>query len=119
MENEKVTSTSSGYMAVVMFLVFLALGIFGLVFFNQQVAGIVGSMLCFVGAIFTALGLMVVNPNESSVLVLFGEYKGTIKSNGFFWVNPFFIKKKISLRARNLNREPIKVNDKQIGRAHV
>ena len=53
-----------------------------------------------------------VNPNESSVLVLFGKYTGTVKNNGFFWVNPFFVKKKISLRARNLDSEPIKVNDK-------
>ncbi len=57
-------------------------------------------------------GFVIVNPNESSVLVLFGAYKGTIKDNGFWWVNPFFTKKKISLRARNLDSEPIKVNDK-------
>jgi len=112
MEKEKVTSTSSGYIGILVFLVFVALGVCGLLFFNQYVGGIVFSMLSFILAIFTSLGLMVVNPNESSVLVLFGEYKGTIKSNGFFWVNPFYVKKKISLRARNLNREPIKVNDK-------
>ena len=46
------------------------------------------------------------------VLVLFGDYIGTIKVNGFFWANPFYVKKKISLRARNLDSEPIKVNDK-------
>jgi len=57
-------------------------------------------------------GLVVVNPNESRVLVLFGDYRGTIKKNGFFWVNPFFVKKKISLRARNFDSKPIKVNDK-------
>lgn len=62
--------------------------------------------------IFLLGGLVVVNPNESSVLVLFGAYKGTIKRNGFFWVNPFFSRKKISLRARNLDSKPIKVNDK-------
>jgi regulator of protease activity HflC (stomatin/prohibitin superfamily) len=61
---------------------------------------------------FIMFGFMVVNPNESMVLVLFGDYVGTAKRNGFFWVNPFFTKKKISLRARNLNSEPIKVNDK-------
>jgi regulator of protease activity HflC (stomatin/prohibitin superfamily) len=112
MEKEKVSSTSSGYLSVLVFTALLGLGICGLVFYNPDVTGIVFSMLCFAGAIFTALGLMVVNPNESSVLVLFGEYKGTIKKNGFFWVNPFYVKKRISLRARNLNREPIKVNDK-------
>ena len=112
MEKEKVSSTTSGYICVLVFFVFLGLGITRLVFFEQTVTGIVLAMLCFAAAIITALGLMVVNPNESSVLVLFGEYKGTIKSNGFFWVNPLYVKKKISLRARNLNREPIKVNDK-------
>jgi regulator of protease activity HflC (stomatin/prohibitin superfamily) len=62
--------------------------------------------------LFCLGGFMVINPNESSVLVLFGKYVGTVKKNGFFWVNPFFVKKKISLRARNLNSDPIKVNDK-------
>ena len=57
-------------------------------------------------------GFVVVNPNESSVLTLFGEYKGTLKQNGFYWLNPFLLKKKISLRARNFNSELIKVNDK-------
>lgn len=112
MEKEKVSSTSSGYTGILVIIVSLGLGICGLVFFSEYVLNIVFSMLCIAFAIFLSLGLMVVNPNESAVLVLFGEYKGTIKSNGFFWVNPFFVKKKISLRARNLNREPIKVNDK-------
>jgi len=62
--------------------------------------------------LFMLPGFIVINPNESSVLVLFGAYKGTIRKNGFWWVNPFFVKKKISLRARNLDSEPIKVNDK-------
>ncbi len=62
--------------------------------------------------IIISVGFVIVNPNESSVLTLFGAYKGTIKKNGFWWVNPFFIKKKLSLRARNLDSEPIKVNDK-------
>jgi regulator of protease activity HflC (stomatin/prohibitin superfamily) len=62
--------------------------------------------------LFLSIGFLVVNPNESSVLVLFGAYKGTVKDNGFWWVNPFFVKKKLSLRARNLDSDPIKVNDK-------
>jgi regulator of protease activity HflC (stomatin/prohibitin superfamily) len=57
-------------------------------------------------------GFVIINPNESRVLVLFGTYKGTILNNGFFWINPFFEKKKVSLRARNLNGTPVKVNDK-------
>lgn len=112
MEKEKVTSTSSGYMAVLLVIIFTILGICGFVLFNQSVPVMVISVILLIAAVFTGIGLTVINPNESSVLVLFGEYKGTIKKNGFFWVNPFFVKKKISLRARNLNREPIKVNDK-------
>jgi regulator of protease activity HflC (stomatin/prohibitin superfamily) len=59
-----------------------------------------------------SIGFVIINPNESSVLILFGAYKGTIKKNGFFWVNPFFVKQRISLRARNFDSDPIKVNDK-------
>jgi len=112
MEKEKLSSVNSGYTGVLMTLLFFALGICGFIFFNQSPVMISLSVVLIVVGVFTSIGLMVINPNESSVLVLFGEYKGTIKKNGFFWVNPFFIKKKISLRANNLNRDPIKVNDK-------
>lgn len=57
-------------------------------------------------------GFMQIEPNEAMVLVFFGKYSGTVKDNGFHWVNPFFSKKKLTLRARNLDAEPIKVNDK-------
>jgi regulator of protease activity HflC (stomatin/prohibitin superfamily) len=53
-----------------------------------------------------------VNPNNSRVLLLFGKYVGTVKQNGFYWVNPFYTKKKISLRASNFDSERLKVNDK-------
>ncbi|MEI7897921.1 MAG: SPFH domain-containing protein [bacterium] len=112
MEKEKVSSTSSGYMSILVIFALIGFGIGRLLLFEHSVLGIILSMACFAAALFISMGLIVVNPNESMLLVLFGEYKGTIKSNGFFWVNPFFVKKKISLRARNLNREPIKVNDK-------
>ena len=61
--------------------------------------------------IMTLPGYFIVNPNQSKVLVLFGAYKGTVKAHGFFWANPFFTKKKVSLRARNFDTEKIKVND--------
>ena len=57
-------------------------------------------------------GFMQIEPNEARVLIFFGKYHGTVKENGFFWVNPFYAKKKLTLRARNLDAEPIKVNDK-------
>ena len=56
-------------------------------------------------------GFFVVNPNESRVLVLFGKYRGTVRDNGFFWTNPFTAKEMVSLRARNLDGEKLKVND--------
>lgn len=62
--------------------------------------------------ILVTRGFIVINPNEAAVLTLFGKYKGTVVTNGFMWVNPFMVKKKISLRARNLNSEQVKVNDK-------
>jgi len=102
----------SGYMSVLIIIVLIAAAIVCIV--NSQdnaLMGILGGVL-MVLAIFMTKGLMVVNPNESFVMVLFGEYKGTVKQNGFFFVNPFYVRKKITLRARNLNREPIKVNDK-------
>ena len=57
-------------------------------------------------------GYLQLEPNEARAMVFFGKYKGTFKETGFFWVNPFLDKKKLSLRARNLDVEPIKVNDK-------
>jgi len=62
---------------------------------------------------FCFAGYMQIEPNEARVLVFFGKYRGTVKDDGFFWVNPFFAKKKLTLRARNLDAEPIKVNDKK------
>jgi len=58
------------------------------------------------------IGFFVVNPNQSRVLVLFGKYRGSVLRNGFFWTNPFTIRHRVSLRARNLNTDTLKVNDK-------
>ncbi|MBP1613101.1 MAG: domain / Band 7 family protein [Bacteroidetes bacterium] len=70
--------------------------------------GIVGIVLF----IFLICGFISLEPNEARAMVFFGKYQGTFKETGFFWVNPFLNKKKLSLRARNLDVEPIKVNDK-------
>ncbi|GHT74203.1 hypothetical protein AGMMS50262_06690 [Bacteroidia bacterium] len=73
---------------------------------------IVGVFLFILNLIFWA-GFMKIDPNEARVMVFFGKYSGTIKENGYFWANPFYEKQKLTLRARNLDAEPIKVNDKQ------
>jgi len=97
----------SGYLFLVIEFLLLAIAIVG---FVSEI--VIPSILLIVSFVLLAPGFMAVDPNQSYVLILFGAYKGTIKDNGFFWVNPFFVKKKFSLRARNFNSEPIKVNDK-------
>jgi len=62
--------------------------------------------------LFFIRGFLILNPNEASVLILFGTYKGTVKASGFHWVNPFCLRSQVSLRARNLNGQSLKVNDK-------
>ncbi|MBN2327052.1 MAG: SPFH domain-containing protein [Candidatus Omnitrophica bacterium] len=64
-----------------------------------------------IAAILVSIGFYVIQPNQAAALLLFGDYKGTVKNNGFKWRNPFMTVKKISLRARNLNGEKLKVND--------
>ncbi len=61
--------------------------------------------------IFILIGLTLVNPNKSKIVLLFGEYVGTIRKPGFYWVNPFTVRKDISLRVNNFNSEKLKVND--------
>jgi regulator of protease activity HflC (stomatin/prohibitin superfamily) len=111
-EQEKMKTPLSGYAMLVVILILLAFSIYNITN-NGHIAWLmIVSMVLMLIAIFMMPGLMVINPNESSVLVLFGDYTGTVKKNGFFWVNPLYKRRKISLRARNLNSEPIKVNDK-------
>ena len=71
-----------------------------------------GSLLLLIVDIFLWCGLMMLEPNEAKVTTWFGKYSGTFAETGFYWINPFYSSKKVSLRARNLDAEPIKVNDK-------
>ena len=77
---------------------------------SEAMCGI-GTLLSIAWCVLFA-GYMQLEPNEARAMVFFGKYKGTFKDTGYFWVNPFLNKKKLSLRARNLDVEPIKVNDK-------
>jgi len=107
MKEERIFKALSGYLILVLTLIAIA----------ATVLAFVGEII-WLGAILILadllllVGLMVVNPNESMVMVLFGAYRGTVKKNGFWWTIPFYSRKKISLRARNFDSEPIKVNDK-------
>jgi regulator of protease activity HflC (stomatin/prohibitin superfamily) len=104
---EKEIKPLSGYLYLVLVFVFVVGG---------AIAGVMAQnawyLIPIILGILLSLGFTVVNPNQSAVMTLFGKYTGTIRTNGFFWVNPFLLRKKISLRARNFDGDAIKVNDK-------
>ena len=104
MSTEKNNSPINGYIMLFVLLFLLVGGVLLLRIY-------IGAFMIF-AAILIIPGFVLVNPNSSRVLLLFGKYIGTIKQNGLFWVNPFFTKKKISLRASNFDSERLKVNDK-------
>jgi len=108
MNTERTINPPSGYAAFVLFLALLAA--MSVSFVAEAV--IIGVVFGVVNFVLVLPGLVIVNPNESKVLTLFGKYVGTVKQDGFFWVNPFTVKKKVSLRAFNLNGQQLKVNDK-------
>lgn len=70
------------------------------------------AIVCFVLFILGCIGYFTQEPNEARVMIFFGKYKGTCRQTGYYWVNPFVSRKKLSLRIRNMDIEPIKVNDK-------
>ncbi len=107
MTKEKQTTAFSGYIAL-----FLALASLVAAIFLMRSGMVAGFIICMLIFLTFALGLMIINPNEAKVLTLFGKYQGSVRTDGFYWVNPFTVKQKVSLKARNLNGHKMKVNDK-------
>ncbi len=107
MKTEKELQPVNGYLALALLFISLIGCIY---FFTEQEIFI--AIPLFVLVIIIAKGIVMVNPNNSKVLVLLGEYKGSIKQNGLFWVNPLYVASSLSLKARNFESEKIKVNDK-------
>ena len=107
MKTEKSLNPLNGYI-VLSGLLILCVGIIVLFINGYQLLPV----LLILAWLFVASGFVIVAPNNSKVLLLFGAYKGSIKQNGLFWVFPFFLRSSVSLRARNLESEKIKVNDK-------
>ena len=107
MNTEKIINPPSGYLTLVTFLILLTITAYCGVSQMPATAVILG----LIDFILVLPGLIIVNPNEAKVLTLFGKYVGTVKEDGFFWVNPFTAKKKVSLKAFNLNGQQLKVND--------
>lgn len=97
----------NGYLMFVAFLA--ALG--GLVWNIYHAGTLYLTIPLALAVVLMVPGFFYINPNGSAVLTLFGKYIGTAKANGFFWANPFFAKRSISLRARNFESERVKVND--------
>ena len=79
---------------------------------GQSPVLIVAWIVVDVLAVLALFGLTVVNPNEAKAVLLFGVYKGTIKQQGFYWVNPLTVRRRISLRVRNFESSRLKVNDR-------
>ena len=111
MANEKELRAVSGWLMVVVFAALAAAGIWGGITADERwMKGMAFWLAAVAGACF--VGLTVVNPNEASVVTLFGVYKGTINRSGFWWVNPLTTRRKLSLRVRNFESTKLKVNER-------
>jgi regulator of protease activity HflC (stomatin/prohibitin superfamily) len=103
-ENLLANTTSGWLMLFVLVLLFVA----GIALMIRPIIGVPLVVL----SVFLSVGFLVLKPNESAVLTLFGRYVGTVRREGFHWVNPFYAKQKLSLRVRNFTTPTLKVNDK-------
>lgn len=106
--SEKMRKLASGYGMLIVLLIFFALAI---LFFAEPGTQALGGIL-FILAVLLSRGLVVVQPNTAKVFLLFGAYRGSVRSSGLFWVNPFYGRQTLSVRARNFESEQLKVNDK-------
>ncbi len=114
-------SAANGFLIILVSIILIAAGITFIVLAESHEA-VIGSflynLLCIAAVLLIIIasvlliGLMILEPNQARAMVFFGKYRGTFTRTGFFWVNPFYSKKKVSLRARNMNVDPIKVNDR-------
>lgn len=99
----------SGFLGLL--LLFVLIGLIVLIAVTEQFLFLIP--VCILAIVLMLCGFVQLEPNEARAMVFFGKYSGTFRENGFWWLlNPFYTKKKVSLRARNLNAEAIKVNDK-------
>ena len=113
MHNEKRIKTMSGWGMLFIILALLAGSIWGLIWAiaHESLPALFTAIGGLVLGFFLLPGLFVINPNEAVALLLAGDYKGSTREIGLRYANPFFTKRKISLKARNLNGDRLKVND--------
>jgi regulator of protease activity HflC (stomatin/prohibitin superfamily) len=113
MIRERAAATLPGLLVLLVVLLALGFLVYGLVTqaFGDSPGVMITESLLILGASFLLVGVFVVNPNEGRVLQLFGDYVGTVKTPGLRWANPFYTKRRISLRVRNFESTKLKVND--------
>jgi len=113
---EKIIKPVSGFLTLLVGLILFVIAIFCFVNGADEYNGVTPIFwcgpVCLLASIFLFKGLIIINPNQSSVCTFFGKYVGTIKENGLLFVNPLYSKQKLSLRANNFESTKLKVNDK-------
>ena len=106
----------NGFVALIVNLLFVGVAVYAITVLatseNVVVWALVALIVSLLVSVIMMCGYIMLEPNESRVLLFFGNYRGTFYDTGFWWINPFMTAKKLSMRARNLNVDPIKVNDK-------
>ena len=110
---ERVRTPAAGLPTLVLLLGGLLACVAGFIGGAASAQGVVVAVaiICAVGILFLLSGMFIVNPNEAKVLVLFGEYAGSVRKPGMYWANPFFKRTSISLRIHNFESAHLKVND--------
>jgi regulator of protease activity HflC (stomatin/prohibitin superfamily) len=118
--SERRLVSMNGYAMVVVAIVLAALALSRFISINDAMepgtillSHVLPGALCVLATVATVAGLYTLQPNEAAIMTLFGQYAGTDRAEGLRWANPFFIKRRVSLRARNLNSPALKVNDKR------
>jgi regulator of protease activity HflC (stomatin/prohibitin superfamily) len=110
---EREARRSNGFLALLILLLLIATDVYLLVKgIETEDVTLLWYIIPIALAIFMSLGgFFLVQPNEAKVLILFGRYIGSVRKDGFWWANPFTVRKHVSLRIRNFNSDRIKVND--------
>lgn len=118
---EKTVKAIDGWLMLLVTIAGFVATVTMFVVFARSVAGggapgwtmLIGSVVTLVLSVLACFGFYTLQPNEARVMILFGAYRGTVRTSGFRWTNPFNVKERISLRSRNFNGPTLKVNDKR------
>lgn len=109
---QKIIKPMSGYLALLLSVLLFITAIYFFAGSRENGTFVLLGVISFIASVFLSLGVIVISPNHSRVMTFFGKYVGTVKENGLLFVNPFFKKQMVSLRAENLESSKLKVNDK-------